>query len=31
MVVNVVTNNITFLVFAISVVCCSHCRPYKPF
>jgi len=26
-----VLSNITFLIFAVLVVWCSHCRPYKPF
>jgi len=29
--VNVLTRNITFLIFAVFVVRCSHCRSYKPF
>ena len=29
--VNVLTSNITFLIFAVLVVRHSHCRPYKPF
>jgi len=28
---NVVTNNITFLIFAVLVVWCRHCHHYKPF
>jgi len=27
----VLLSNITFLIFAVLVVWCSHCRPYKPF
>jgi len=30
-IVNVLTSNITFLIFAVLVVWCGHCRPYKPF
>ena len=28
---DVLLSNITFLIFAVLVVWCSHCRPYKPF
>jgi len=27
----VLLSNITFSIFAVLVVWCSHCRPYKPF
>ena len=30
-IVNVLTSNVTFLIFAVLVVRCSHCRPYKMF
>jgi len=30
-IVSVLTSNITFLIFAVLVMWCSHCRPYKPF
>ena len=29
--VNLLTSNITFLIFAVLVVRHSHCRPYKSF
>ena len=28
---DVLLSNIIFLIFAVLVVWCSHCRPYKPF
>jgi len=30
-IVNVLTSNITFLIFAVLVVWCSHNLPYMPF
>jgi len=30
-IVNVLTSNIIFFIFAVLVVWYSHCRPYKPF
>jgi len=30
-IVNVLTSDIAFLIFAVLVVWCRHCRPYNPF